>query len=212
MANPRKAYSEALDNARTVLASERTAERWESESVLADFSVRGLAGHLCRCVIAPLEYLEAEEPRDESPIDGVDYFTAAVPTSDVNAEVNVDVRDRGEQISAGGHAATVALFDAAHRKLEPMLAVESPARLVRVFAGLVMRLDDYLETRIVEALVHTEDLALSIGMPAPAPPQDALDIAIEHLVGVARRRHGDVAIVSALTRRERDDVDALRVF
>ena len=212
MANPRKAYSEALDGARAVLASERVAERWDSPSVLADFSVRGLAGHLCRCVTAPLEYLEAEEPRDETPIDADDYFTAVVPSSDIAAEVNVGVRDRGEQIAAGGHAAVVGLFDETRQKVEPMLAVESPARLMRVFGGVVMRLDDYLETRIVEALVHTEDLALSIEIQAPTPSHDALDIAIEHLLGVARRRHGDVAILTALTRRERDDIEALRVF
>jgi Mycothiol maleylpyruvate isomerase N-terminal domain len=212
MANPRKAYSEALDGARAVLGSDRVAERWDSPSVLAEFSVRGLAGHLCRCVTAPLEYLEAEEPRDETPIETDEYFTAVMPSSAVDDDVNVGVRDRGEEIAAAGHAAVVGLFDAARQKVEPMLAVESPARLLRVFGGLVMRLDDYLETRIVEALVHTEDLALSIGIAVPTPGDDAINIAIEHLLGVARRRHGDVAILTALTRRERDDVEALRVF
>jgi hypothetical protein len=212
MASPRKAYSEALDGARAVLASDRVADRWDSESVLAEFSVRGLAGHLCRCVTAPLEYLEGEEPRDETPIDPGDYFTAVIPTSDVHAPVNVGVRERGEDIAAGGHAAMVELFDAARQKFEPRLAVESPARLVRVFGDVVMRLDDYLETRIVEALVHTEDLALSVGIEPPPPPDDALDIAIGHLVNVARSRHGSVAVLRALTRRERDDVDAMRIF
>lgn len=93
-----------------------------------------------------------------------------------------------------------------------MLAVESPARLVRVFGGLVMRLDDYLQTRIVEALVHTEDLALSVGIAPPNPPGDALEIAVDHLLDVTRRRHGPAAILRALTRRELDDVAALRVF
>jgi hypothetical protein len=60
--------------------------------------------------------------------------------------------------------------------------------------------------------VHTEDLALSVGIEPPPPPDDALDIAIRHLVNVARARHGSVAVLRALTRRERDDVDAMRIF
>jgi hypothetical protein len=32
------------------------------------------------------------------------------------------------------------------------------------------------------------------------------------LVGAARHRHGDAAVLRALTRRERDDVGALRVL
>lgn len=212
MANSRRAYVDALDGVRLVLSSERVAERWESESVLAGFSVRGLAGHLARCVIGPLQYLEADEPRDEAPIDAGDYFTRAVPTQDIDAAVNVDVRERGEEIAAEGHTALVAHFDDYRRRVEAMLAVESPARLVRVFGGLVMRLDDYLETRIVEALVHTEDLALSVGIEPPNPPDDALEIAVDHLLDVALRRHGLAAILRALTRRERDAAEALRVF
>jgi hypothetical protein len=212
MANARAAFIEALDTARTVLASEPVAERWDSPSALVDFSVRGLAGHLARCAIGCLEYLEADEPRDQEPVEPGVYFTRVLPTSDLNAPVHMGVRERGEETATGGHKALVDRFDHSKRRLEAMFAVESPARLVRVFGDVVMRLDDYLETRIVEALVHTEDLAVSVGMEPPAPPEDALEIALDHLLDVARRRHGPVAILRALTRRERDDVEALRIF
>ncbi len=39
-----------------------------------------------------------------------------------------------------------------------------------------------------------------------------MDLAIEALVDVARVRHGDLAVLRALTRRERDSSEALRVL
>ena len=40
----------------------------------------------------------------------------------------------------------------------------------------------------------------------------AWDLAFDHLVEVARMRHGDNAVLMSLTRRERDAVKALRIF
>ena len=76
----------------------------------------------------------------------------------------------------------------------------------------MLRYDDYLPSRICELLIHTDDLAVSLGVDPPSPPQEALDVAIGHLVDVARRTHGDRAVLIALSRRERDSVNALRVF
>lgn len=63
----------------------------------------------------------------------------------------------------------------------------------------------------VELAVHLEDLALSVGVHAPAP-EAALAIAIDVLVAAARERHGDQAVLHALARRERDTNHALRVL
>jgi hypothetical protein len=43
-------------------------------------------------------------------------------------------------------------------------------------------------------------------------PARAFDLALRTLVDVARARHGDPAVLIAMARRERDDVDALRAF
>jgi hypothetical protein len=75
-----------------------------------------------------------------------------------------------------------------------------------------MTLDEYLRTRVVELVVHADDLAASVGV-EPVPPQPATTaVAIDVLVGVARIRHGDMAVLRALARRERDTVRALRVL
>jgi hypothetical protein len=75
-----------------------------------------------------------------------------------------------------------------------------------------MLVAEYLRTRLVEFAVHVDDLAVSVGVPTPDLGSAADDEAIDVLVGIARIRHGDVAVLRALARRERDDVQALRVI
>jgi len=77
--------------------------------------------------------------------------------------------------------------------------------------GRTLLLDEYLRTRCVGLAVHTEDLALSLDSDVRAPAA-TLAVAVDVLLAAARRRHGDVAVMHALARRERDDVDALRVL
>src|SRR5438309_1811510 len=65
---------------------------------------------------------------------------------------------------------------------------------------------------LAQMTVHADDLAVSVGVEPPRLPFLATTIAIETLVAVARHRHGDIAVLRALARRERDDIDALRVL
>jgi hypothetical protein len=75
-----------------------------------------------------------------------------------------------------------------------------------------MRLDEFLATRVVEVMVHADEIAASVALPSPSFPSESGDAVIARLVGVCRRRRGDTAVIRAFTRRERDAVDALRVF
>ena len=75
-----------------------------------------------------------------------------------------------------------------------------------------MTVDEYLRTRVVELVVHADDLAASVGVAPMAPRPETGKIAIDALVDVARIRHGDLAVLRALARRERDPVGALRVL
>ncbi len=80
-----------------------------------------------------------------------------------------------------------------------------------VYGGLRMLLDDYLATRCVEIAVHGDDLAESVGLDVEVPPE-AARVAIEVLVAVAVETHGATRVLRGLARRERDTVEALRVF
>lgn len=212
MSDVRSVFLDVARAARPVVAASAVAERWDSASSLPEFSVRGLAGHLVRCVVTVPRYLESEPEPAGPPIDPLAYYDRALVTADIHSTDNVGIRARGEEVAAGGHDALVELLDTAVTEAEATLARSAPDRLVRVVRDLVLHLDDYLATRVVEIVVHIDDLAHSVGLPTPDLPPAALEAAIRYLVDLARYRHGDLAVVRALTRRERDDVEALRVL
>jgi hypothetical protein len=63
--------------------------------------------------------------------------------------------------------------------------------------------EEYLASRVVEVLVHTDDLMASIDAAPGHPPTEAVDAALTYLLKAARRVHGDHAVLLAFTRRER---------
>ena len=207
----RQAFIECSEIALALLRSPEIKKRWGEPSALPEFSLRGLAGHLVRGTGSVKAYLDRGEPEEE-PISHAAYYAAAIDVSDIDAPLHVAVRERGEEQAAAGHAALVELHEAELKHLQRRLAGEPEDRRVKVFKDLVLLLDDYLVTRIVELTVHIDDLAVSAGLPTPELPPIAMELAIGNLVEVARLRHGDLAVLRALARRERDDVEALRVL
>lgn len=203
------AFQACYDLVGPLLDTDALDERWEDESVLADFSVKGLAGHLVRVGWAVLDY-SRDEVAGESPIPAEEYYRTVL--AEMGAHEHLQVRVRGEEVAGTDAASLRASYREARDRLGHFLHNSDPNRLVKVFRGLVMRLEDYLQTRIVEALVHLDDLALSLGVTPPDPPPVAYDIAIDHLIRVARLTHADRGVLTALSRRERDDLDALRIF
>jgi hypothetical protein len=87
----------------------------------------------------------------------------------------------------------------------------APADRVVDLGDWALTLDDFLLTRVLEVVVHADDLAVSLGVATPALPVAATDAAVELLARLAVWRHGPVAVVRALARRERapDSVAAL---
>lgn len=210
MSDRRSAFLEAYAWTRPLLAAPELAASWEDLSALAHFSVKGLAGHLVRAGGAVLAYLGTPVLHGKQPLDAAAYYASVLAGMDEAA--HEQVRIRGEANAEGGPRRLLAKRDETEAKLRRALEEEQPDRLVRVFGDLVLRLEDYLVTRTVEILVHADDLAVSIGVEPPPMPTRAGDVAIKHLVDVARLRHGDRAVLVALSRRERDMPEALRVF
>lgn len=194
-----------------LLARPEVAERWGEPSVLAGFAVSGLAGHLLRSAVVVDQYLDQAEPAGPA-IGAAEYFVASDLSADIDDELNRSIRSRGEEMARGGPADLAAEAGRAPRRLATRLDATSAGRQVAVAGGLVLTVEEYLRTRIVELVVHTDDLAASVGVASPPPDPTAAGVAIEVLVGMARLRHGDLAVLHALARRERDDADALRAL
>ena len=195
-----------------LLASPALAARWDEPSALRHWSVRGLAGHLLRATGSVEAYLDRPEPPAEALISPAAYYSAVVGEPDLDSELHAAIRRRGEEAATGGPGQLAADWRATADRLRDRFETEPPSRRLEVYRGMVLTLDDYLGTRLVELCVHVDDLAVSLGEPAPPLPEAATGLAVRVLVDVARRRHGDGAVLRALTRRERDSVGALRVL
>ena len=200
---------DTLESFRRLVESDEVRKRWDDPSVLPAYSVGALAGHTYNTVAAIGRYLDEDEPVD-APWPAGAYYAVA-PSPDAAPELHDGIRARGEAVSSRGADQLVADIAALSARLRDRLAVERADRVVSVMAGRVLTLDDYLETRILELVVHSDDLAESTGRAVELPPE-ALAITVRHLLEVARQRHGDLAVARAFTRRERDTLDALHVL
>jgi hypothetical protein len=56
---------------------------------------------------------------------------------------------------------------------------------------------------MMEIAVHSDDLASSVGVATPELPDTVLGPVLDLLVGVSVRRHGQTAVLRALSRAER---------
>lgn len=208
----RQTYLDAVDAALDVFRTAELGASWTQPSALTAWSVAGLAGHLARAVTTVEQYLEAEGAPGARRIGAGEYYATVVDTSDLDSDLHRTIRRRGDEMAAGGLEQLRERVEAAADRLRKRLPEEPDDRSVAVFQGVVLSLDDYLGTRLVELVVHADDVAVSLGIPTPAFSADAYRVVEDVLVDTARRRHGDLAVVRALARRERDAADALRVF
>jgi hypothetical protein len=119
-------------------------------------------------------------------------------------EANAEIRRGGEDEAADGAAALAARIGVAVEALRTALPAEPADRIVHPsWVPWTLTLDDFLVTRMMEIAVHSDDLALSVGVATPTLPPAVLDPVFALLTGLAARRHGPTALLRALSRSER---------
>jgi hypothetical protein len=196
-------FLEASEVVSGLLHSPALVERWQQPSALAQFQISGLAGHLARAVFNVERWLAEPPPSSGTPIDAVGYFLAVVGAApDLDDAVPRRIREVGEQEAAEGPASLAAEFDAARARLAALLPTVPLDRPVGMFAH-VLPLDQCLLSRLVELVVHLDDLAVSLEVPTPPVPTDAADAVALCLSRIALARHGFLPVMRALSRRER---------
>lgn len=205
----RDAFLDALGEFTRLVERDEVAERWDEPSCLPDYTIGALVGHVYSTAAAIERYLETDEPPDASSPKGAYY--APVPSPADGADLHDGIRARGAEIAQSGRDAVVEKLRALSERLRTRLEREPSTRRVAVMGWVVLTIDDYLETRVLELVIHSDDLGVSIGV-APDLSSDALAVTVTHLVEIARERHGDLAVIRALARRERDAVDAAHVL
>ena len=181
------------------------AEAWEQDSALEGMTVGALVAHAARALVTVRRYLTGDAPgHGARPLDAAGYLLAVNPDSSPDTEANRAVRARAEQGAAPGHAAVLRRAADDLQVLTTTLPHLREGHTVVVLDGVVMKLDDYLATRILELVVHHDDLGVSLpGLTARELPDDADAVAVGVLAEVARRRSSTAAMVATLARRER---------
>ncbi|MCO5994249.1 maleylpyruvate isomerase N-terminal domain-containing protein [Actinoallomurus rhizosphaericola] len=187
-----------------LLRDPAVAARWNGPSALPEFRVSGLAGHLAYQVLAIPRILAQPVPHEPT-IPLLEHY-ARVDWIDAgpDADINVRIRRGGEEAAAGGPEALAAEVDAVVETLTGDLA-SAPDRPVRIpfWGPWSLTLDDMLISRMMELAVHSDDLAVSVGVPAPALPESAVETVVDLLTRLAVRRHGPTGVLRALSRAER---------
>ena len=207
----RKLFLACSRAARSLAGAPEVAAKWDEPSALERWKVSGLTGHLTRATTSVEAYLDAGQAPEGEAITPARYYELILDR-DLDSDLNVAVRDRGDEMAADGLAPLLALWDGTLARLEERLDYEAASRRVRVFDDLVLKLDDYLVTRMLEMIVHADDVAVSTGAALPDFPEAAYELAIGTLVDAARLHRGELAVLRALARRERDEHHALRVL
>ena len=188
-----------------MVENRNVAEQWSQPSALTGYTVGGLAAHLCRAVSTTDGYLDRSTPPGPPTVaNAAEYFRAALGDHDpIDSDMHLEVRQRSGDMAASGYIAVLDATRAAFQSLTGKLEVEPDDRLIEVFGGAVMTVDDYLETRIVELVIHTDDLAASCRGLDVTVASDAWEVARRVVAELAALRVGDRAFVLGLSRAER---------
>ena len=180
------------------------AEAWDTESACAGMTVGGLTDHLLGQV-RHVTRLLAEPATVDAPIPLLEHYERAEwVKASAEDEANTSVRDGANEAAAVGRDAVLTgvqpLLD---RLPEVLRAPRDPETVFIAWQGWALTTDDFLVTRSMELVVHSDDLAASVGLPTPNFPDTVAAHVVDLLGGVAMRRHGQAAVVRALSRPQR---------
>lgn len=180
------------------------ADRWGQESACAGMTVGGLAHHLVSQIGNTVRLVGAP-PSEQAPIPLLEHYArAAWVTAAPEDDVNVGIREGSDAEAAGGPEALTPLVTDLLEQLPGVLSARRGDEAVLIpWQGWALTVSDWLVTREMEIVVHSDDLAASIGVPTPEFPDEVLTPVLALLTGVAVRRHGQAAVVRALSRPQR---------
>ncbi len=192
---------DAVESTADFLAQPAVADAWNQPSALDDMTVGALAAHTVRAAGATIAYLDRTDPALE-PSEEV-----LTPTTYFRAALEAPIHDQIKTVSAAeseiGPEATVARCREVAEQMRARFAIEPEDRLVGALGGRMLSLDDFCRTRLIEVLIHLDDLATSVDAPAPVTDPAGMAEVVDILLGIARDRHGDHVMMQALARGER---------
>ncbi|RUR01572.1 maleylpyruvate isomerase family mycothiol-dependent enzyme [Labedella endophytica] len=139
-------------------------DAWDRPA-LGDWDVRGLVGHTARAFITVLDYLALDAPSSVSIETAGDYYGSLYLVYTNPESIHRRGVDVGRSLGDDPVSAIRVLRDRALALVEGQPA----GRLVSI-GGMGIPLDEYLQTRVFELVVHTMDLGRAVDVAVPVPP------------------------------------------
>ncbi len=177
-------------------------EHWTDESACTGMTVGALARHLVSQWDNAVRLLAA--PVGDAPITVWEHYQRAAWVHDaLDDEANTSIARGSEELAAEGVGVLRALVEDLAPAVDTLLATGRDGSVLIPWQGWSLTADDFLLTRMMEIVVHSDDLAASVGLETPEFPFAATEPVLALLTGLASRRHGATALVRALTRPQR---------
>ncbi len=209
-----QAFFEASESVVALMGSPAVGDRWGQSSLVEGFTVGGLCGHLVR-IAARLEDLLIDRPPCQGHVVPIAHFYNAptAPGHALDDPVGRFVVEDGEGRALAGQDVVVGSFRRLLDNLRVDLENMQPTALVGAARApnCAAHLQDVLATRVVEIVIHGDDVASSVDVSWEAPPT-AVRVALHALLEVARGRSGDLAVLRAVARGERADAGIFPVI
>lgn len=199
----RHAALDAVAGLGPLVRAPEVAEAWQRESALPGMTIGGLTRHLVSQPECAVEFLGIPVPDAAPRLALLDYTTTwdwlDLP---VDHEANTSIRDDVNAMGEAGPTDSVEVLDAAVARLPAALADAGPLTFVP-WQEVAIPTDDFLVIRLMEVVVHADDLAVSVGLPTPTFPNPVIEPVTRLLTALALRRHDQAAVIRALSRAER---------
>lgn len=209
------AFRDAASAASRLLRSDAVAESWSKPSVLRGYTVGGVVAHLVQATDRTRSVLEEDEPGDRRPVGLVEFYgpNRVARQPDIDSGLHAAVRAAAHRAAEQGRDAVADRFDQSRQELDALLTAAHSDRRVPVLqvSDGAATLDSYLRTRVVELVVHGDDIAQSVGLSVEMP-DEAMGIALDVCLRLARATSGDVRVLRMFARQERASAEDVRVF
>jgi hypothetical protein len=177
-------------------------EHWTDESACAGMTVGALARHLVSQWFNAVRLLQA--PAGDPPITVWEHYQrAAWAHTTLDDEANASIRRGSEDLAAEGPEAMRTVVEGLAPDVEVVLAADRAGSVLIPWQGWSLSAEDFLLTRMMEIVVHSDDLAASVGLATPEFPGEVTGPVLDLLTGLAVRRYGATALVRTLTRPQR---------
>lgn len=191
-------------------------EQWDAPSALERMTVGGVAAHGLTALDDILDHCERPEPATHRFLGIVEYYRAARldKRADLDLPGHAFIIEDAQAKADEGRDEVLRRARANLDQLRWVLPAMAPDKRVYLprqppMAGALAMM---VANRTVELAVHSDDVAVSVGLPSPPLDPAAGSMIFTVLISIARKMNGDIELMRALARAERARPEAARAL